>query len=82
MKILIDPIPFMQLHVIEAVAENREFSGYGFVEVEKVGDEKNFRIYDIELLDIGSTGYTEFDSKAILEVMKREDANHMKCWFH
>ena len=82
MKILIDPVPFIQLYAIEAVAQDREFSGYGFVEVVKVGDEKNFRIYDIELLDIGSPGYTEFDSKAILEVLKRKDASHMKCWFH
>ena len=82
MKILIDPVPFMQLHVIEAVAENREFSGYGFVEVEERKGEQVFRIYDIELLDIGSTGYTEFDSRAILEVLKREDSNRMKCWFH
>lgn len=82
MKILIDPVPFIQLHVVEAVAQSREFSGYGFVEVEEHDGEKHFRIYDIELLDIGSAGYTEFDSKAILEVLEREDANHMKVWFH
>lgn len=82
MKIILTPDVFLRLVIIEELTEGREFSGYGFIEIEKDDDVPNFRVYDIELLDVGTTGYTEFDSSAILNVMKREDASNMKLWFH
>jgi hypothetical protein len=82
MKILMTPEVYLKLCIIEGIADKREFSGYGFVEVEERDDDKVFLVYDIELLDIGSLGYTEFNSQAILKVLEREDASHMKLWFH
>lgn len=82
MKILISPEIFLRLCVIEDIAGDREFSGYGFVNVENRNGQKAFTVYDIELLDIGSPGFTEFGSADILKVLKREDASRMKLWFH
>jgi hypothetical protein len=82
MKIMLPPDVYLRLSMVESVCQGREFSGYGFVEVDNTADETLFRIYDIEILDVGSVGYTEFDSQAILEVMQRPDAQAMKCWIH
>jgi hypothetical protein len=82
MKILLSPKIFVELSVIENVVNKREFSGYGFVNVEKNEEDTIFNVYDYVLLDVGSTGYTEFDSKKILKVMERPDSKNMKLWFH
>ena len=82
MKILMSPDVYLRLAIIEGIAGKREFSGYGFIDVEEREGEKTFLIYDIELLDIGTAGFTEFDSKDILKVLEREDASRMKLWFH
>jgi hypothetical protein len=81
-KIILTPDVFLRLAIIEELTEGREFSGYGFIEIEENDGVPNFRVYDIELLDVGTQGYTEFGSSAILNVMKREDASNMKLWFH
>ena len=82
MNIFISPEIFLRLCVIEDIAGDREFSGYGFVNVENRDGDKAFTVYDIELLDIGSPGFTEFSSAKILKILDREDANRMKLWFH
>jgi hypothetical protein len=81
-KIILTPDVFLRLAIIEELTEGREFSGYGFIEIEKDDGVPNFRVYDIELLDVGTQGFTEFGSSAILNVMKRKDASNMKLWFH
>jgi hypothetical protein len=81
-KIILTPDVFLRLAIIEELTEGREFSGYGFIEIEENDGVPDFRVYDIELLDVGTQGFTEFGSSAILQVMKREDANNMKLWFH
>lgn len=78
MKILLSPDVYLRLEMVKEVVGSREFSGYGFIE--RKGDD--FYVYDIELLDVGNEGWTEFDSRTILEVMNREDHAHMKLWFH
>jgi len=82
MNITMTPDVFLRLSMVESVVGKREYSGYGFVTIEKNGDETYFRVYDVVLLDVGSTGWTEFNSRAILDVLNREDAANMKIWFH
>jgi hypothetical protein len=39
-------------------------------------------VYDIEILDVGSSAFTEIPSEKILALMDRPDAGKMKCWVH
>lgn len=82
MKIIFTPEVFLQLSLVETVVGKREFSGYGYVNVKKVKGETLFEVYDIVLLDVGTSGWTEFDSRKILDLLNREDAHKMKLWFH
>jgi len=82
MNITMTPDVFLRLSLVQTIVGKREYSGYGFVTVEKDGDETYFKVYDVVLLDVGSTGWTEFDSQAILKVLDRDDSANMKLWIH
>jgi hypothetical protein len=78
MKIVLSNQVAFELETIAVQARGLEFSGFGFVERR----EDHLYVYDYVLLNIGSTGFTEIDSKDILELMKRSDAGNMKLWYH
>lgn len=61
-----------------ALHTHQEFSGFGFVERE----DKNFRIYDAVILDVGSSVFTQLDPEKFLPLFDRPDADKMKCWIH
>jgi hypothetical protein len=82
MRIEFTPEQYIQLNAVKDIVGNREFSGYGFVNIEKVNGEVVFKVYDIVLLDVRSQGYTEISQKKIARVLSREDASHMRLWFH
>ena len=83
MKILYSPDVFVRLSAITNIVGKREFSGYGFVRIDhETEDGPNFIVYDIELLDVGSTGWTEIPKEKILAMFDRKDAANRKLWFH
>jgi hypothetical protein len=82
MSILLDQKVFAQLEAARVAAREQEFSGFGFVNVIKSAEETVFQIYDVVILDVGSSGFTEIPSEKILALMDRPDASKMKLWLH
>ena len=82
MKIYFEPEVFLQLQQITEIVGKREYSGYGFVNIEKKDGDTNFIVYEFVLLDVGNTGWTEFSAEKILPLLNRKDANQMKLWLH
>jgi hypothetical protein len=82
MKIRLKPSVFLRLEAATVLTEGLEFSGFGFVEIKKEGEEKIFEVYEVVVLDVGSQGFTEIDATKILPLLDRPDAKQMKLWFH
>jgi hypothetical protein len=77
MKIILNPDVAMNLENLVHVVGHQEFSGVGFVNVVN-GD---VVVYDIEVLDVGSAGYTEIDAGDIMK-LNRPDIGNIRLWFH
>ena len=77
MKIVVDDAIMLRLMTIDGLY-HREFSGFGFVKLEK----DIIRVYDFILLDVGSEVFTEIPTKKLLELMEHPHAQDMKCWVH
>jgi hypothetical protein len=80
MQIRFAPDVALQLETIAVQTNGLEFSGFGFVEIDK--ETNTFYVYKFILLDVGSTGWTEIPSRKMLELMELPDYNHMKLWLH
>lgn len=78
MKIVFSPQVAMTLEYITGARHGNEFSGFGFVE--RV--DSDFLIYDFELLNIGSWGFTQIKPEKTLELLSRQDAGKLKAWIH
>lgn len=82
MKIRLKPNVFIKLEAVRVAVGGLEYSGLGFVDVIKEGEETVFEVYDVVLMDVGSSVFTEIPAEKILPLMDRPDAKKMKLWFH
>jgi hypothetical protein len=82
MRIFLDQNVFAQIEAARVAAGNLEFSGFGYVNVHNSDEETIFEVYEVVVLDVGSTGYTEIPAEKILPLLDRSDAGKMKLWFH
>jgi hypothetical protein len=82
MKIILSPEVFAKLEAARVAVGHREVSGLGFVHVIKQEEETCFEVYDVVLLDVGSSVFTEIPAERILPLLDRPDAPHMKLWWH
>jgi hypothetical protein len=82
MKIILKPEVFARLEAARVAVGRHELSGFGFVHVIKQDDQTCFEVYDIVLLDVGSSVFTEIPAERILPLLDRPDAPHMKLWWH
>jgi hypothetical protein len=80
MRIRLEPDVALKLETITVQARGQEFSGFGFVNVDREHNE--FVIYDIVLLDIGSEVFTEIPREKLLALMDHPDHAKLKCWLH
>lgn len=78
MNILLDSVVAANLLAMTIAARGDEFSGFGYCE----RDKKTILIYDFELCNVGSTGYTEIPAAELLRISKRKDRKKMKAWIH
>jgi hypothetical protein len=78
MKIVLQPHVAIGLEAAVSATHGLEFSGFGWARIE--GDE--LVVYDYVILDIGSSGYTEFGPEQIIPLLERDDHADMKLWFH
>lgn len=82
MRIKLKTDVFLKLELATLLSKGLEFSGLGFVNVLKENEETVFEVYDIEVMDVGSSALTEIPSEKILPLLDRSDARNMKLWFH
>ena len=80
MRIRLEPDVALKLETITVQARGQEFSGFGFVNVDREHNE--FVVYDIVLLDIGSEVFTEIPREKLLALMDHPDHGKLKCWLH
>ena len=80
MKIEFSPHVALLLETITTQTKGMEFSGFGFVEV--IRETSTFLVYDFVLMDVGSSGWTEIESRDLLPLFEREDSQNMKLWIH
>jgi hypothetical protein len=73
---------FAKLEAAKLAVGHHELSGLGFVNVNKQGGEITFEVYDVVLLDVGSSSFTEIPAERILPLLDRLDASQMKLWWH
>lgn len=78
MRIVLEPHVALYLETVGAQTRGLEFSGLGFIKI----DGEDLVVYDVVLMDIGSEGFTEFDTAQIAALMQREDRQQMRLWFH
>ena len=82
MKIILSHDVFAKLEAARVVVGGHEYSGLGFVNVTKQEDEIHFEVYDVVLMDVGSSAFTEIPAERILPLLDRSDAPKMKLWWH
>jgi len=68
------------LEACTAQARSQEFSGLGFVHVDR--EKQEFVVYDIVPLNVGTYSFTEIPPEKILPILQMEDAKNLKCWLH
>lgn len=78
MKIIYSPNVTATLNAVDDITEFHEFSGVGFVNVVNM----DFYVYEFELLDVGSPGYSQINPELLMPLMEREDAQNIKIWLH
>ena len=78
MQIEFSPEVALQLETATVQAQGMEFSGFGFVEIR----DRTFYVYEIVILDVGSSVYTQIDPEKYIHLLDRADAKQMKVWFH
>ena len=67
----------MNLENLVNSTRGQEFSGLGLINL-KDGD---VHVYDIILMDVGSTGFTEIKPEELLKI-DRPDKENIRLWFH
>lgn len=77
MIILLSPKVAMNLENIVKTTRGQEFSGVGLVHV----IDGDICVYDIILMNVGSTGYTEISAEDLLKI-DRPDKENIRLWFH
>lgn len=80
MQIELAPEVALKLEAAAVQSRGLEFSGLGFVELRK--ETQTFYVYDVVLMDVGSTGWTEIPSEKLLPLYERSDVGNLKLWFH
>jgi hypothetical protein len=61
----------------------REFSGFGWgTWVQGAGGYNVFKIYRVEVLDVGTAVYTQIDPANIMHTLAYPDLKNMRVWFH